>query len=65
VELWGRSFSELQKRFAGWSKFDEAAKHTIYAKLQGVVEEMPLELMHKLTTKIAAEIKARKKEEGK
>jgi hypothetical protein len=30
-----------------------------------VVEEMPLELMHKLTTKIAAEIKARKKEEGK
>lgn len=60
LELWDRSLTDFQKRFASWGKFDIGAKNAVYARLQTVVEAMPEELLLKLTTRISSEIKQRK-----
>lgn len=63
LQLWDRSLSTFQKRFASWDKFDVGAKNTVVAKFQTVFEEMPHELLLKLSQKISHEVKHRKKEE--
>jgi len=60
IDLWKRSFTELQRRFSAWDNFDPETKNTISAGLVPLVETMPLELMQKLSSKIAAELKNRK-----
>jgi hypothetical protein len=63
LQLWDRSLSDFQKRFASWDKFDVGAKNTVVAKFQTVFEEMPHELLLKLSQKISHEVKHRKKED--
>jgi ParB-like chromosome segregation protein Spo0J len=64
LDLWDRSFSDLQRRFSTWDKFDPETKATVAARLTPLVESMPVDLMQKLRAKLDAELKQRK-ENGK
>jgi hypothetical protein len=62
LDLWNRSFNDLQKRFTTWDKFDSETKATVAARLTPLVESMPAELLAKFRDRIAAELKHRKED---
>lgn len=62
LDLWDRSFTDLQRRFSTWNKFDSETKSSIAARLAPLVESMPDDLLAKLSQRAAAELKNRKAE---
>ena len=62
LEIWSRSLTDLGKRFSSWDKFDLAAKNTVTAHWTSLVEQMPNDLLAKITAKVRTEARRRNAE---